>query len=105
MKKALIGIIVLLIALPMVSMAASTKAATKYPIVLSHGMGANAEVMGITDYWGDIPTKLRNNGAQVFITSGNPMQSKEYKALHTICHFQSCHGTLCCQLYQYEQPA
>jgi triacylglycerol lipase len=81
MKKALIGVIVLLIALPMVSMAASTKAATKYPIVLSHGMGANAEVMGITDYWGSIPKTMRENGAQVFITSGNPMQSKEYKAI------------------------
>jgi triacylglycerol lipase len=80
MKKVLIGIIVLLIALPMVSMA-GTKAATKYPFVLSHGMGANAEVMGITDYWGSIPKTMRNNGAQVYITSGNPMQSKEYKAI------------------------
>lgn len=81
MKKALIGIVVLLIALPMVAMAASTKAATKYPIVLSHGMGANAEVMGITDYWGSIPKTMRKNGANVYITSGNPMQSKEYKAI------------------------
>lgn len=81
MKKATIGIILFLIVLPMMSMAAGTKAATKYPIVLSHGMGANAEVMGITDYWGSIPKKMRENGAQVFITSGNPMQSKEYKAI------------------------
>lgn len=81
MKKILIGILVLLFALPMFSMAASTKAATKYPIVLSHGMGANAEVFGITDYWAGIPAALRNNGAKVFITSGNPMQSKEYKAI------------------------
>jgi len=81
MKKIFIGIILVLIALPMISMAASTKAATKYPIVLSHGMGANAEVMGITDYWGNIPEALANNGAKVFITSGNPMQSKEYKGL------------------------
>ncbi|MFA5321858.1 MAG: hypothetical protein WC373_04230 [Smithella sp.] len=80
MKKISVGIIVFLIVLPMVSMA-GTKAATKYPIVLSHGMGANAEVMGITDYWGNIPKTMRNNGAQVFITSGNPMQSKEYKAI------------------------
>jgi len=81
MKKAFIVIVALFIALPMVSAAATTKAATKYPIVLSHGMGANAEVMGITDYWGDIPETLKYNGAQVFITSGNPMQSKEYKGL------------------------
>lgn len=81
MKKLLIGIIALLIALPAVSMAASTKAATKYPLVLSHGMGANAEVFGITNYWAGIPSALKSNGAQVFITSGNPMQSKEYKAI------------------------
>lgn len=81
MKKVLFGIIALLIALPMVSTAASTKAATKYPIVLSHGMGANAEVFGFADYWGDIPEALKNNGANVFITSGNPMQSKEYKGI------------------------
>jgi triacylglycerol lipase len=80
MKKVLIGIIVLLIALPMVSMASSTKAATKYPIVLSHGMGANANVMGITDYWGSIPSTLQKNGAQVYITSVDPMQSKAIKA-------------------------
>jgi triacylglycerol lipase len=79
MKKVLIGIIVLLIALPMVSMASSTKAATKYPIVLSHGMGANADVMGITDYWGSIPSTLKSNGASVYITSVDPMQSKAIK--------------------------
>jgi len=79
MKKVLIGIMVLLFALPLVSMASSTKAATKYPIVLSHGMGANANVMGITDYWGSIPSTMRNNGAQVYITSVDPMQSKAIK--------------------------
>ncbi len=79
MKKVLIGIMVLLFALPMVSMASSTKAATKYPIVLSHGMGANANVMGITNYWGSIPSALQSNGAQVYITSVDPMQSKAIK--------------------------
>jgi triacylglycerol lipase len=80
MKKVLLGIMVLLFALPLVSMA-GTKAATKYPFVLSHGMGANANLMGIIDYWGDIPATMRNNGAKVYVTSGNPMQSKEYKAI------------------------
>jgi len=80
MKKMMLVMVALLLALPTLSAQAGTRAATKYPIVLSHGMGANAEVMGITDYWGKIPTTLRENGAQVFITSGNPMQSKEYKA-------------------------
>jgi triacylglycerol lipase len=60
-------------------MASSTKAATKYPVVLSHGMGANADVMGITDYWGSIPSTLKSNGASVYITSVDPMQSKAIK--------------------------
>jgi triacylglycerol lipase len=79
MKKVLIGIIVLLFALPMVSMASSTKCATKYPIVLSHGMGANADVMGITNYWGSIPSTLQSNGANVYITDVDPMQSHAIK--------------------------
>jgi triacylglycerol lipase len=79
MKKVLIGIIVLLFALPMVSMASSTTCATKYPIVLSHGMGANADVMGITNYWGSIPSTLQSNGANVYITDVDPMQSKAIK--------------------------
>jgi triacylglycerol lipase len=81
MKKVLIGIMVLLFALPMVSMAYSSKAATKYPIVLSHGMGAQAEILGgLIDYWGSIPSALKNNGANVYITSVNAMDSTENKA-------------------------
>jgi triacylglycerol lipase len=80
MKKVLIGIMVLLFALPMVSMASSTKCATKYPVVLSHGMGAEANILGIVNYWGSIPSTLKNNGANVYITSVSAMASHEAKA-------------------------
>lgn len=81
MKKILISIIVLLFAIPMVSMAATTKCATKYPVVLSHGMGAQAEILGgLIDYWGSIPSRLKENGAGVYITSVNAMDSTENKA-------------------------
>jgi triacylglycerol lipase len=81
MKKALIVIVALFIALPSVSMAATTNAATKYPIVLSHGMGAQAEILGgLIDYWGSIPSRLKENGAAVYITSVNAMDSTENKA-------------------------
>lgn len=80
MKKVLIAIVALLIVLPMVSMAYSTQAATKYPIVLSHGMGANADVFGLAQYWGGIPSAMANNGAKVYITSVDPMQAKDVKA-------------------------
>jgi len=81
MKKVFVTIVALLIALPMVSMAASTKAATKYPIVLSHGMAAQAEILGgLIDYWGSIPSTMKDNGASVYITSVNAMDSTENKA-------------------------
>jgi triacylglycerol lipase len=80
MKKALIGIMVLLFALPMVSMAATTKCATKYPIVLAHGAGFESNVLGIIDYWGKIPAAMRDNGAKVFITNVSALHSKAYKA-------------------------
>lgn len=81
MKKIIIGIIALLFVLPMTSVAYSTKAQTRYPVVLSHGMGAQAEILGgLIDYWGTIPGELRNNGASVYITSVNAMDSTENKA-------------------------
>jgi triacylglycerol lipase len=81
MKKVFVTIVALLIALPMVSMAASTKAATKYPIVLSHGMAAQAEILGgLIDYWGSIPSTMKKDGASVYITSVNAMDSTENKA-------------------------
>jgi triacylglycerol lipase len=80
MKKVLIGIIVLLFVFPVVSMASSTKCATKYPIVLSHGMGAEANILGIINYWGSIPSTLKSNGANVYVTSVSAMASHAYKA-------------------------
>lgn len=82
MKKSsiLIGIIALLIALPVTAMAGSTKCATKYPVVLSHGMAAKARIAGILDYWGTIPKALRDNGADVYLTSVNGMDSTANKA-------------------------
>ncbi len=53
---------------------------TKYPIVMSHGMGASAEILGIVDYWWGIPDALEDEGAQVFLTSVNGMDSTRNKA-------------------------
>lgn len=79
MKKVLIGIMVLLLAVPAVSMAATTKCATKYPVVLAHGMGAQAVIAGFINYWGTIPSALKNNGADVYITSVNSVDSTANK--------------------------
>ena len=53
---------------------------TKYPIVLAHGMGASAEILGIVDYWWGIEDALEDEGADVYITSVNGMDSTENKA-------------------------
>ncbi|MBU2488112.1 MAG: alpha/beta fold hydrolase [Proteobacteria bacterium] len=58
----------------------STACKTKYPVVLAHGMGASAEILGIVDYWWGIEGALEGEGARVYITSVNGMDSTENKA-------------------------
>ncbi|HNV47667.1 MAG TPA: alpha/beta hydrolase [Spirochaetota bacterium] len=59
----------------------STKCKTKYPIVLSHGMGAQYKIAGgLALYWNDIPDELKENGARVYITSVNSLDSTANKA-------------------------
>ena len=79
-KKVLIGVLIVLFAFPIALLAVTTKAATKYPIVLSHGMLFETNVLGIVDYWGNIPAAMKDNGAKVFITNVSAMQSKAIKA-------------------------
>lgn len=59
---------------------ASTACQTKYPIVLAHGMASQAKILGIINYWADIPEEMVENGADVYITSVNAMDSTENKA-------------------------
>lgn len=53
---------------------------TKYPIVLAHGMGAQAVIVDIVDYWYGIEDALEDEGADVYITSVNGMDTTENKA-------------------------
>lgn len=53
---------------------------TQYPVVLAHGMGASAEILGIVDYWWGIEDALEDEGADVYITSVNGMDATENKA-------------------------
>ncbi len=59
----------------------SNSCATRYPVVLSHGMGAQAMILGIIDYWAAVTGDLEDNGADVYITSVNAMDSTANKAL------------------------
>jgi len=59
----------------------TNKCKTRYPVVLSHGMGAQYEIAwGITHYWNRIPDALEDEGARVFITSVNSMDGTVSKA-------------------------
>jgi len=81
-KFVLILFISLAIALPGQSYAGGTSdsCATQYPIILAHGTGGAAEMMGIVDYWWGIPKALGNEGAEVYVTSVNGMDGTDDKA-------------------------
>lgn len=57
----------------------SGRCATDYPIVLAHGMGFQARIMGAFDYWGAIPRTLREHGADVHVSRVNAMDSHARK--------------------------
>jgi triacylglycerol lipase len=81
--KFFIALITLLLLNPVFIFAAGSapKCDTKYPIVLAHGMGFQAKVANLIDYWWNIESTLENEGAQVYITSVNGMDSTANKAL------------------------
>ena len=55
--------------------------ATNYPIVLAHGMGATDDMLGVIDYWWGIEGALEDEGANVYVTAVNCMDSTANKAL------------------------
>jgi len=85
MKK-IVGILTLLIVITISGIAFaggnSYTCNTKYPVILAHGMGASAEILGILDYWWGIPEALDGEGCDVYITSVNGMDSTRAKAEH-----------------------
>ncbi|HNR88121.1 MAG TPA: alpha/beta hydrolase [Spirochaetota bacterium] len=53
---------------------AEKKCNTKYPIILSHGMGVRDSILGV-NYWYGIPDALRDEGARVYISNQNAFGS------------------------------
>jgi triacylglycerol lipase len=86
MKKFLIFIMFSLLIIPVSLFASgsSPKCNTKYPIILSHGMGASGMIkvfgVNVVSYWYGIEGALEDEGANVFITSVNGMDSTANKA-------------------------
>lgn len=58
---------------------------TKYPIILAHGTGGAAKILGIVDYWWGIPQALESEGAQVYVTTVNGLDGTIDKA-NTFAH-------------------
>lgn len=81
-KSALLITTLFLFILISIQSAFAGKASTKYPVVLAHGMGASAEIVGIVDYWWNIDSTLEANGAKVYKTSVNGMDGTAAKAEH-----------------------
>ncbi len=84
MKKFMILLLFVLIgcvATPMVfAGGSSAPCATKYPVVLAHGMGATDDMFGVIDYWWGIEGALEDEGADVYVTAVNCMDSTQNKA-------------------------
>jgi triacylglycerol lipase len=57
----------------------SRRCATEYPIVLVHGMGFQAKIMRLVDYWGTIPGLLAEHGADVHVSRVNAVDSHARK--------------------------
>ncbi len=81
-KSVLILILVIMAGFPAAVFSAgdSSKCDTKYPVVLAHGMGAQAVIVNIVDYWWGLEDALEDEGADVYITSVNGMDSTANKA-------------------------
>ena len=58
---------------------AGTAAKTKHPVVLVHGFIGFDSILGVVNYFYQIPGALRDEGATVFIASVNPSQTTEYR--------------------------
>ncbi len=82
-KRIVIIVLAMALALPAALFAGGSNnntCATKYPIVLAHGMGFSAQVCGVVDYWWGIESALEDQGANVYITSVNGMDGTSAKA-------------------------
>ncbi|MEW5734361.1 MAG: alpha/beta fold hydrolase [Thermodesulfobacteriota bacterium] len=84
MKKSVLCIVLCLAFLiPSAALAGGSKpaCATKYPVILAHGMGVSPVILGLINYWWGIPEALDEEGADVYITSVNGMDSTASKGV------------------------
>lgn len=84
MKTKILAIfVVTIISMPSIVIASggSTQCATNYPVVLAHGMAKTNNMFGLYDYFYQIKPALQDEGAEVYLTSVNSMDSTYNKAV------------------------
>ena len=84
-KKLILSLVVVMVSVSFVFAGGSNNScATRYPLVLCHGMGASATIavlgVPVVQYWYNIPDALNAQGAKVYVTSVNGMDSTANKA-------------------------
>lgn len=85
----------------------SDYAKTKYPIVFAHGLFGFSSI-GPIDYWYGIPSELRKNGANVYVTAQVPAQSNDARGeqlLAEIKEIQAITGAAKVNLIGHSQEA
>ncbi len=81
MKKNCLVFVFLIMIVPVLVFAAGSAPTcdTRFPVVLAHGMGAQAKILNIVDYWWGLEAALEDEGADVYITSVNGMDTTANK--------------------------
>ena len=57
----------------------SDHTATKYPVVMAHGLGGWTKLFGLIDYWYGIPEELMKGGTDVYTTKTSTLHDSEYR--------------------------
>jgi triacylglycerol lipase len=73
--------------------AASTYAATKYPIVLVHGLSGTDKFLGTVDYWYQIPEDLRANGGTVYVANVSAFNDETVRGEQLVSQIRSVLAT------------
>jgi triacylglycerol lipase len=62
---------------------------TTYPIVLAHGLLGFKTLLGVLDYWYEIPSALTSSGATVYVTQVTAVQSSEVRGEQLLSQIQT----------------
>lgn len=64
-------------------------ARTRYPVVLVHGMGGFDTALGVIHAWSDIPDRLREGGARVYVVQLSPLDSDQVRGEQLLAQLQA----------------